>query len=103
MLSRSAAIAGRQLRRARPRHIAPAGLITRRGYTNTSVYTRVDWMSHDELMKVILAEHQYLAELLHSDDSHAPWCRDAVDTVSRCVQADSHACEPWSPEQVFLE
>ncbi|KAJ2696603.1 hypothetical protein H4R19_005726 [Coemansia spiralis] len=59
-------------------------------------------MSHDELMKAMLAEHQYLTELLRSDDSHAPWCRDAIDTVSRSVQADLRAPRPWVPEQVFL-
>ncbi|KAJ2467999.1 hypothetical protein GGI03_001248, partial [Coemansia sp. RSA 2337] len=66
------------------------GLKQRRHYTNTSVYTRMDSMSPEEHLKVLLEEQQYLIELLKTDDSQAPWCKQNVITVSREVQYGLH-------------
>ncbi|KAJ1817684.1 hypothetical protein LPJ56_002023, partial [Coemansia sp. RSA 2599] len=71
------------------RILAPAGMraaAQTRAYTNTSVYTRMDGMTHDEYVKLLLEEQRYLMDLLKTDDSEAPWRKEAVDTVSREVQ-----------------
>ncbi|KAJ2776030.1 hypothetical protein H4R18_005904 [Coemansia javaensis] len=99
MLSRCRAVLGRQLR---PAAAGPAArAIARRSYTNTSVYTRSDWMSPDEVVKMLIEEDQHLAELLKADDSQAPWCRDSVAMVSREVQEHLRVPETWTPEAVF--
>ncbi|KAJ2262951.1 hypothetical protein GGI01_001150 [Coemansia sp. RSA 376] len=43
----------------------------------------MDSMSPEEHLKVLLEEQQYLIELLKTDDSQAPWCKQNVITVSR--------------------
>ncbi|KAJ2785330.1 hypothetical protein GGI15_001951 [Coemansia interrupta] len=98
MISSHIARAGKYGARRQLRPIA--GLI-QRSYTNTSVYTRMDNMSHDEHLKLLLDEQRYLTELLKTDDSQAPWRREAVDTVSREVQEGLHEPHQWVPEDTF--
>ncbi|KAJ2852503.1 hypothetical protein IWW36_000131 [Coemansia brasiliensis] len=69
-------------------------------YTNTSVYTRGDHMSHEQQLQALMEEHQYLTDLLKTDDSDAPWRKEHVETVSREVQENLHM-PVWRPEQVF--
>ncbi|KAJ2224076.1 hypothetical protein H4R99_004687 [Coemansia sp. RSA 1722] len=72
-----------------------------RTYTNTSVYTRMDGMTHDEYVKLLLEEQQYLMDLLKTDDSEAPWRRENVETVSREVQEGLHMPHQWMPEEAL--
>ncbi|KAJ2378634.1 hypothetical protein IW150_000675 [Coemansia sp. RSA 2607] len=72
-----------------------------RCYTNASVYTRMDNITHDEHLKLLLDEQRYLTELLKTDDSQAPWRREAIDTVSREVQEGLHEPHQWVPEDSF--
>ncbi|KAJ2497156.1 hypothetical protein IWW47_003667 [Coemansia sp. RSA 2052] len=81
--------------------MAAALALRRRHYTNTSVYTRVDAMTPEEHLRVLLEEQRYLIELLKTDDSQAPWCRDTVVTVSREVQQGLHQPQDWFPDQVL--
>ncbi|KAJ1990311.1 hypothetical protein GGI25_004441 [Coemansia spiralis] len=77
----------------------PYGLVRR--YTNTSVYTRGDAMTHEEHLKALLEEQRYLIELLKTDDSKAPWQQKHIDTVSRGVQHNSIVPRTWVPEDAF--
>ncbi|KAJ2339772.1 hypothetical protein IWW50_005760 [Coemansia erecta] len=98
MLSRTSTLAaGRRLWTVGRRSMWAAG---RRLYTNTSVYTRVDSMSHEQHMQALMEEQQYLADLLKTDDSEAPWRKENVETVNREVQENLHMPE-WKPEHVF--
>ncbi|KAJ2721416.1 hypothetical protein GGI07_003981 [Coemansia sp. Benny D115] len=72
-----------------------------RRYTNTEVYSRGDGKSHREQLRQLGEEQKYLADLLKSDDSDAPWRRASVDTVSREVQQGLHEPEPWVPERAL--
>ncbi|KAJ2877857.1 hypothetical protein H4R27_006049, partial [Coemansia aciculifera] len=67
-----ALIGSRTLRSAPLSSRAAMGLKLRRHYTNTSVYTRMDSMSPEEHLKVLLFEEQYLIDLMKTDDSQAP-------------------------------
>ncbi|KAJ2830843.1 hypothetical protein FBU31_002428 [Coemansia sp. 'formosensis'] len=72
-----------------------------RHYTNTSVYTRMDSMSPEEHLRVLLEEQRYLIELLKVDDSQAPWCKENVITVNREVQHGLHEPQEWLPDDIF--
>ncbi|KAJ2158100.1 hypothetical protein GGF46_004035 [Coemansia sp. RSA 552] len=80
---------------------AAAAGAARRAYTNTSVYTRSDHMSHEQYLKAMLEEQQYLCELLKTDDSAAPWHKENVETVSREVQDNLHEPRGWSPDDAL--
>ncbi|KAJ1755705.1 hypothetical protein LPJ77_005267 [Coemansia sp. RSA 2523] len=98
MLSRTKTLtAGHRLCALGRRNMWIAG---RRLYTNTSVYTRGDYMSHEQHMQALMEEQQYLTGLLKTDDSEAPWRRENVETVSREVQENLHLPK-WKPEDVF--
>ncbi|KAJ2369723.1 hypothetical protein H4S01_000823 [Coemansia sp. RSA 2610] len=98
MLSRlSKPVVGRQLRIL---GLRSAGTVGRRLYTNTSVYTRIDAMTHEQQMQALVEEQKYLLDLLKTDDSEAPWRKENVETVSREVQENLHLPE-WKPEDVF--
>ncbi|KAJ2026737.1 hypothetical protein GGI13_001072 [Coemansia sp. RSA 455] len=101
LLATTARIGSRTLRSASLSSRAALGLKQRRHYTNTSVYTRMDSMSPEEHLKVLLEEQQYLIELLKTDDSQAPWCKQNVITVSREVQYGLHEPQDWFPDQIF--
>ncbi|KAJ2743830.1 hypothetical protein GGI20_003443 [Coemansia sp. BCRC 34301] len=75
--------------------------LTRRHYTNTSVYTRIDAMTPEEHLRVLLEEQRYLIELLKTDDSQAPWSKQNVITVSREVQGGFREPPEWLPDHVF--
>ncbi|KAJ1644958.1 hypothetical protein J3B02_005452 [Coemansia erecta] len=72
-----------------------------RSYTNTSVYTRMDGMTHDEYVKLLLEEQRYLMDLLKTDDSQAPWRKENIETVSREVQEGLHEPNQWMPEEAL--
>ncbi|KAJ2518563.1 hypothetical protein H4217_003263 [Coemansia sp. RSA 1939] len=76
-------------------------LALKRRYTNTSVYTQGDGMSPEEQLQRLLAEQQYLIELLKLDDSNAPWQRQNADTVNREVQEGFPEPQNWVPEDAF--
>ncbi|KAJ2756277.1 hypothetical protein H4R27_005909 [Coemansia aciculifera] len=97
----TARIGSRALRSAPLSPRAAMGLKLRRHYTNTSVYTRMDSMSPEEHLKVLLEEQQYLIDLLKTDDSQAPWCKQNVITVSREVQYGFHEPQEWIPDNIF--
>ncbi|KAJ2058551.1 hypothetical protein GGI17_004963 [Coemansia sp. S146] len=80
---------------------AAMGLKLRRHNTNTSVYTRMDSMSPEEHLKVLLEEQRYLIDLLKTDDSQSPWCKQNVITVSREVQYGLHEPQEWIPDNIF--
>ncbi|KAJ1928571.1 hypothetical protein EC988_010165 [Linderina pennispora] len=79
----------------------PRAAILPRSYTNTSVYTRSDTMSHEEHLKALMEEQKYLMDLLKTDDTSAPWTKDSVEMVSREVQEGFHEPKTWVPEEVF--
>ncbi|KAJ1724208.1 hypothetical protein LPJ53_001483 [Coemansia erecta] len=98
-IARAGILGARQQQQQLRRPIA--ALILRpalRSYTNTSVYTRMDNMTHDEHLQLLLDEQRYLTELLKTDDSQAPWRREAIDTVNREVQEGLHEPHQWVPE-----
>ncbi|KAJ1888504.1 hypothetical protein LPJ66_008541 [Kickxella alabastrina] len=72
-----------------------------RSYTNTSVYTRGDSLSHEEYLQALMKEQEYLMDLLKADDQKAPWNRDSVEMVSRHVQEGFHEPRGWVPEEAL--
>ncbi|KAJ2493178.1 hypothetical protein IWW37_000828 [Coemansia sp. RSA 2050] len=97
----TARIAGRGGNGSKLRLASPMTLKLRRHYTNTSVYTRMDDMSPEEHLRVLLEEQRYLIELLKTDDSQAPWSKQNVITVSREVQHGLPEPLEWFPDHIF--